>query len=88
MEKPLGGHHLNIQAVGLQHTEGLTPSTTAFAVAVVLVVLDRLVAAGTVIFGDITLGEVTLATMRLAVCLQAVAEQGARCVLIPIVSAG
>jgi ATP-dependent Lon protease len=58
------------------------------AVAVVLVVLERPVAAGTDIFGDITLGGVTLATMRPAVCLQAVAEQGARRVLLPILNAG
>jgi len=88
LEKPLGGYQLNILAVDLQHTEGLTPSTTAFAVAVVLVMLDRPVAAGTVILGDITLGGATLATMRLAVCLQAVAEQGARRVLLPILNAG
>ncbi len=86
VEKPLDGHQLNIQVVDLQRAEALTPSSAAFAVAVVSVMLDRPVAAGTVILGDITVGGGTLATMGLADCLQAVAEQGARRVLIPILN--
>jgi ATP-dependent Lon protease len=74
--------------VDLQRAEGLTPSSTAFAVAIVSVMLDRSLAAGTVVLGDITVGGTTLATLGLADCLQAVAEQGARRVLIPIINAG
>lgn len=88
VEKPLEGYQLNIQVVDLQRTEGLIPSSTAFAVTVVSVMLDRPIAAGTVVLGDITVGGTTLATMGLADCLQAVAEQGARRVLIPILNAG
>ncbi|GIU97430.1 MAG: hypothetical protein KatS3mg013_1233 [Actinomycetota bacterium] len=88
VEKPLDGHQLNIQVVDLQRAEGLTPSSMAFAVAVVSAMLDRPVAGGTVVLGDITVGGATLAVTGFPDCLQAVAEQGARRALIPIENAG
>lgn len=88
VERPLDGHQLNIQVVDLQRAEGLTPSSMAFAVAVVSAMLDHPVAGGTVVLGDITVGGATLAVMGFADCLQAVAEQGARRALIPIQNAG
>lgn len=88
VEKPLDGHQLNIQVVDLQRAEGLTPSSMAFAVAVVSAMLDRPVAGGTVVLGDITVGGATLAVTGFPDCLQAVAEQGARRCLIPIQNAG
>jgi ATP-dependent Lon protease len=88
VEKPLDGHQLNIQVVDLQRAEGLTPSSMAFAVAVVSTLLDHTVAGGTVVLGDITVGGATLAVIGFADCLQAVAEQGARRALIPIQNAG
>jgi len=87
-EKPLEGHQLNIQVVDLQRAEGLTPSSMAFAVAVVSAMLDRPVDGGSVVLGDITVGGAALGVMGFADCLQAVAEQGARRALIPIQNAG
>jgi ATP-dependent Lon protease len=88
VEKPLDGYQLNIQVVDLQRAEGLTPSSMAFAVAVVSAMLDRHIAGGTVVLGDITVGGATLAMMGFPDCLQAVAEQGARRALVPIQNAG
>jgi len=88
VEKPLDGHQLNIQVVDLRRAEGLTPSSTAFAVAVISAMLDRPVVGGTVVLGDITVGGATLAVTGFPDCFQAVAEQGARRALIPIQNAG
>jgi ATP-dependent Lon protease len=87
-ERPLDNRQLNIQVVDLQRAEALTPSSMAFAVAVVSAMLERPVAAGTVVLGDITVGGATLAVTGFADTLQAVAEQGARRALIPVQSAG
>lgn len=87
-EKPLEGYQLNMQVVDLQRAEGLTPSSSAFAVAVVSAMLDRPVAGGSVVLGDITVAGATVAVTGFADCLQAVAEQGARRALIPFQNRG
>lgn len=88
VERPLEGNQLNIQVVDLQHSETLAPGSTAFSVAIVSSMLDRPLAAGTVVLGDVTVAGGTIAVQAFADCLQSVAENGGRRVLIPIQNAG
>lgn len=88
VERPLEGNQLNIQAVDLQHAEALAPGSMAFAVAIVSAMLDRSVAAGTVVLGDLTVAGGTQNVLGFADCLQAVGEHGGRRVLIPLQNAG
>lgn len=88
VERPLEGFALNVQVVDLQSAEEVTPSSMALAVAIVSQMLDRPVAAGTVILGGVTVAGGTLSIVGFADCLQVVAEQGARRVLIPIDNSG
>jgi ATP-dependent Lon protease len=84
VEKSIEGNQINVQILPLRHSGEMAPSSTAILVTIVSSILDRTAQPRTVVLGDITLQGSALTLVGLADCLQAVAEQGGRRVLIPI----